>query len=215
MSVADRIKAARKRARLTQPQLAALVGVSKGAVGQWESGSTEPNGKNLTMLSAILGVTAEHITSGAPDTAVNNTSPAEIKGWIPLISYVQAGEWAEAIDLYEPGFAEQVLPTTVPHSMSTFALRVEGDSMTKPEGVRGPSFPDGMIIYVDPERVAEKGDFVVAKHNGNQKVTFKQLATEEGRPVLMPLNPDRKQYPVIRDEFEIIGRVIDASWGGL
>lgn len=46
-------------------------------------------------------------------------------------------------------------------------------------------------------------------------MTFKQLATEEGRPVLMPLNPDRKQYAVIRNEFTIIGRVIDASWGGL
>lgn len=145
----------------------------------------------------------------------DNTSPAVIEGYVPLISYVQAGEWAEAIDLYEPGFAEQVRATTVPHSMSTFALRVDGDSMTLPAGVQGKSFPHGMIIFVDPERDADIGDYVVAKHNGDGQVTFKRLMTEEGRPVLVPLNPDRVAYPVLRDEFDIIGRVIDASWGGL
>jgi len=148
------------------------------------------------------------------DDGRSNTTPANIQGWIPLISYVQAGEWSEAIDLYEPGYGEKVMPTTVPHSNSTFALRVEGRSMTLPEGVTGISFPHGMIIYVDPEMEARSGDFVVARH-GENHVTFKKLMMEEGRPVLMPLNPDSKQYPVIRCEFEIIGKVIDGSWGGI
>lgn len=150
-----------------------------------------------------------------PPQPGDNVSSARIEGYVPLISYVQAGEWAEAIDLYEPGYAEQVRATTVPHSMATFALQVEGDSMTLPAGVPGKSFPPGMIIFVDPEREAEVGDFVVARHNGNSKVTFKRLVQEEGRPILVPLNPDRATYPIIRDEFTVIGRVIDASWGGL
>lgn len=145
----------------------------------------------------------------------DNVAPTAIEGWVPLISYVQAGEWVEAIDLYEPGYGEQVRATTVPHSESTFALRVEGDSMTLPAGVPGRSFPGGMIIFVDPQRTPELGDYVVARHNGDGKVTFKRLMSEEGRPVLAPVNPDRASYPIIRDEFTVIGRVIDASWGGL
>ncbi|GAB3099818.1 LexA family transcriptional regulator [Pseudomaricurvus hydrocarbonicus] len=144
-----------------------------------------------------------------------NTAPSpQIKGYIPLISWVQAGSWAEAIDLYQPGDAESVHPTTINHGIHTFALRVDGDSMTAPTGAAGHSFPHGMIIYIDPDQEASPGDYVVARHNGHGHVTFKQYGTEEGRPVLKPLNTNG-QYPIIRDEFQIIGKVIDASWGGL
>lgn len=145
----------------------------------------------------------------------NNVVPTDIKGYIPLISWVQAGQWEEAIDLYEPGYAEQVLPTTVPHSLRTFALRVDGDSMTAAPGAPI-SFPHGMIIYVDPEKRGDvtTGSFVVARQKGANMVTFKQLGSEEGRPVLKPLNTNG-QHPIIRDEFEVLGKVIDASWGGL
>lgn len=144
-----------------------------------------------------------------------NVTPVEIRGYIPLISWIRAGEWDDTVDPYEIGDCEKVCPTTVPHSMATFALRVDGDSMTAPIGARR-SFPHGMIIYVDPEKkTPNNGDFVVARKLGTQTATFKQLTTDEGRPVLKPLNPDRSAYPIIRDEFEIIGKVIDASWGGL
>lgn len=146
---------------------------------------------------------------------VNTGAEVTVRGWIPLISWVQAGEWSEAIDIYEPGYAEETFPTAVNHSKTTFALRVEGDSMTLPEGVQGRSFPHGMIIYVDPERDSEIGDFVVARLPTTGHATFKKFGREEGRSVLVPQNPDRSQYPVIRDEFELIGRVIDAGWGGL
>jgi len=170
--------------------------------------------KNLGLRRFALDVgPGQHAFSEA-DGGYENTSRIGIRGWIPLISYVQAGEWGEAIDIYEPGFSEKVSPTTVPHSNKTFALQVEGDSMTLPSGVQGRSFPPGMIIYIDPERESMPGDYVVAKHNGNSRVTFKRLMIEEGRPILVPLNPDRGTHPVIRDEFEVIGRVIDASWGG-
>jgi len=158
---------------------------------------------------------AREITGDTLLADSNVSEPIPIRGWIPLISYIQAGEWSEAIDLYEPGYAERISPTTVPHSRVTFALRVEGGSMTLPAGIEGRSFPPGMIIYIDPEREAAPRDYVVARCFGDNRATFKQLMLEEGRPVLVPLNPNREIYPIIRGEFEILGRVIDASWGGL
>lgn len=173
--------------------------------------------KNLVHFSKafnwdLAGLYEGDIRPGKPESKYF-PEQITIRGWIPLISYIQAGAWSETIDIYEPGYAERVLPTAAPHSKFTFALRVEGWSMTLPVGIPGNSFPPGMIIYVDPERECRPKDLVVARFKGD--ATFKQLILDEGRPVLMPLNPDRKEYPIIRDEFELIGKVIDASLGGL
>ncbi|WP_158413409.1 LexA family protein [Haliea salexigens] len=217
----DRIRKRMDELGMSQGELAELMGVSQPMIAKYLNGAKT---KKLLEMADALQCTPEYLQDGRnppqavfdkSGTNVTNIRKTNIKGWIPLISYVQAGQWSEAIDLYDPGYAESVVPTTVPHSKHTFALRVDGPSMTLPDGVNGHSFPAGMVIYVDPEKPAQSGDYVVAKHSGNGHVTFKRLLSEEGRPVLVPLNPDRSAFPVIRDEFEIIGRVIDASWGGL
>lgn len=231
----DRLNEALKETGKSQADLVRGTGVSAATVSQWCAGIIKSiKATNADAICAVLGINAGWLLNGKgammgknPTKGLDSTnpvgdvqgeyqdlSPLTIKGWVPLISYVQAGSWSEAIDLYEPGYAERVSPTVIPHSKSTFALRVEGRSMTLPEGVSGLSFPHGMVVYVDPEMPCPDGSYVVARYDGN-KATFKRLIHEEGRPILVPLNPDRSEYPVIRDEFEIIGRVFDASWGGV
>lgn len=221
----DRLAIAIKESPFSQTDLARIVKVSNPTVSDWVKGKTkEMKRENVSPVCRTLDITEKWLFEGkgpmrpggqdSVREVHGNYSAADIRGWVPLISYVQAGQWSEAMDIYEPGYGEKLSPTTVPHSKSTFALRVEGRSMTRPEGAHGPSFPHGMIIYVDPERDCAPGDYVIARFNDNH-ATFKQLSLEEGRPVLVPLNPDSKQYPVIRDEFEIIGRVIDGAWGGI
>lgn len=57
MELKQRIKTARKAARLTQEQLAARVGVSRPAVVQWESGDTKAlDGVNLVRTAIVTGV---------------------------------------------------------------------------------------------------------------------------------------------------------------
>lgn len=215
----------RSELKITQQDVANEIGgITQGAISHYLNGKNPLNLKIASVFSRLLGVpiskfsfrlAKEKESLGIVDAVSNIQEEVMIQGWLPLISWVQAGEWSEAIDLYEPGYSERVVPTSIKHSNKSFALRVEGDSMTLPEGIQGRSFPHGMIIYVDPERDCNDGDFVVARLLSTYLATFKRLAREEGRPVLMPQNPDRKQYPIIRDEFELIGRVIDASWGGL
>ncbi len=134
----------------------------------------------------------------------DNVSPGpDTKGLVPLISGIQAGEWAEAIDLFEPYDAEALYPCPAPHGPHTYCLRVEGDSMTSPVGR---SYPEGALIYVDPDQnCCAPGDRVVAKRSGENGVTFKQLAKDGDRLYLKPLNP---HHPPIFDEFKIIGKVI-------
>jgi len=140
----------------------------------------------------------------------SNVSTASFQGgMIPEISFVQAGQWGEAADPFQPGDAER-WHLRVEGGENTFVLRVDGDSMTAPMGF-SPSFPDGIRIHVDPDqRNPENGEFVVAKRLGTDDVTFKQFKIGEGgRPYLSPLNPEHKP---IYDEFRVIGIVVFAGF---
>jgi len=133
----------------------------------------------------------------------NVSSGPDIKRQIPLISFVQAGEWSEAVDIYEPGYAERWLPFLKTNGDKTFALRVFGDSMTAPYGK---SYPEGCIVFVDPERRGPtSGDRVIAKMEGTNQVTFKVFVEDAGKRWLKPLNP---QHPPILEPFRIVGTVI-------
>jgi SOS-response transcriptional repressor LexA len=117
------------------------------------------------------------------DNGQSNVMPGpEIRGRVPLISWVQAGVWMEIVDNFVPGDAEEWIATTYHSKAGTFALRVQGDSME-------PRFPEGCIIIVEPEEDALHGKFVVAKRPGENSATFKQLVVDGGQCYLKPLNP--------------------------
>ncbi len=127
-----------------------------------------------------------------------------LDGKVPLISWVQAGAWAEAIDTLHPGEAEAWLPCPVSHGPRSFALRVAGDSMTAPYGK---SYPEGSVVYVDPEQTGgvTTGDRVIAQMPGENAVTFKSFVEDAGRRYLKPLNT---AYPLITEPFRLLGKVI-------
>lgn len=129
----------------------------------------------------------------------------EFNGSIPLISYVEAGPFCEAIDNFEPGDAEEWLPKPPNTGARSFALTVSGDSMTSPVAGQ-PSFPEGGIIIIDPEAEAKIGDFVIAKDTGKNEATFKKLVQDSGVLYLKPINPQYAMIEVTQD-IKICGRV--------
>jgi len=140
--------------------------------------------------------------------ADRNVHPArDLQREVPLISWVQAGDWNNLVDTFQPGHAERWIATYAKVSKHAFALRVLGDSMTNPHGA--PSFPEGTIIIVDPERSAQPGKFVVVRQKSDTECTFKQLVRGAGAHYLKPLNP---RYPVLEmlPDAVISGVVIQA-----
>lgn len=130
-----------------------------------------------------------------------------IRGYVPLISSVQAGSWTEIAEVMEINDAEDWLPCPVKHGRNTFCLRVEGESMKNP-GFK-PSYDPGDIIFVDPDRCAQPGDRVVVKLDDQLQATFKQYVEEDGRKLLKALNPDwRPRYIDINGNASICGVVI-------
>lgn len=188
-------------------------GLTKGTVSQWVNGQGKPKAGNIVKLARVLRCTPEWLMFGA---TANAPAPAaeesvsegpETRGLVPVISWVMAGTWHEAEE-HTISADTEFLPCPVTHGWRTYALRVVGDSMTSPSGR---SYPDGMIIYVDPDQTADAGDRVIAKLSGHHgaayDVTFKQLALDGSRYYLRPLNPN---HPPIFDQFAVIGKVIGA-----
>jgi len=69
-TVGARIRAARLARGMTQADLAQVVGVSRSAVAQWE---TERSGQvrgNLTRIASVLGVSVQHLLSGAESSGI-------------------------------------------------------------------------------------------------------------------------------------------------
>lgn len=120
---------------------------------------------------------------------------------VPLISFVQAGDWTEAVEEFSPEEAEEFLPVTSTVGPRTFGLRVVGNSME-------PEFREGEIVIVDPDREAETGSFVVAKIN-HDEATFKQLVKDGGSVYLRPLNSAYPVMDVTGRDLRIVGRVVE------
>jgi len=221
MSTAIRIRTARELANIDQSTLGKKLGVSQQAVQKWEKNGLS-NAKRLTKIAETCGVNFDWLLTGVGNMTQSNIAamPSNVvrlpasnvsaqhqpMSMIPLISLVQAGGWSECIDNFAPGDAEDWLPCPSKHSNATFALRVEGDSMTNPYP-GGKSFPEGTMIFVDPEREVHNGDCVVAKLTDVNEATFKMLAEDSGVKYLKPINP---QYPTlaINGNCRIVGKVI-------
>ena len=56
-----KIKEMRKRSGMTQKEVAQQIGVTQGAVWQWESGMLMPTAVNLQKLAATLNCTVDEL----------------------------------------------------------------------------------------------------------------------------------------------------------
>lgn len=201
MSTNEWVRAARNHANLTQDGLAAKMEMSKGNVSGWENGRHKPSFEQMKRISALTGFPL-------PLDGLVNTEPAPMGvRKIPVISAIQAGMWAEIVDQFQPGDADDWLTTDLELSSSAFALTIRGDSML-------PEFNPGDRVIIDPDVSPHPGDFVAAK-NGEQEATFKKYrprgmdATGNMVFELIPLNDD---YPTLRsdvDHIRIVGTMVE------
>jgi SOS-response transcriptional repressor LexA len=173
-----------------------------------------PSPWNIEKIADTTGYSKDWIWCGKGDrlqkddkshpkinTQGNITEGPRVTRSVPLISFVQAGDWTEAVEEFSPEDAEEFLPVTSSVGPRTFGLRVVGNSME-------PEFWAGEIVIVDPDRDAETGSFVVAKIN-HDEATFKQLIKDGGSVFLRPLNNAYPVMDVTGRDLRIVGRVVE------
>lgn len=73
MTINERILALRRAAGLSQEALAEQVGVSRQAIGKWESGASLPGLDNLQELARALGVSCDELLTGK-ESGTENTA---------------------------------------------------------------------------------------------------------------------------------------------
>ena len=127
---------------------------------------------------------------------------------IPLVSWLRAGEWCAANAPFPPGYADEWLSCPARCSAQSYALKVQGDSMTSPYPGQQ-SFTEGMVIYIDPERTVVNGSKVIATLLDSNQVTFKVYREDGGKKWLMPINPAYERIEFV-EGMHICGVVIGA-----
>lgn len=225
--IAKNIIAARENKGLNQSELARLLNITPQAVQKWEQGKSIPKGKRLEALASALDVPVTELFKMkiTPVTEEEKARQQEKRdkesarfmqsmnialraGKVPLISWVKAGEFDEAIDIFHPGFADEWIPIYDKKvGVKTFALKVVGDSMTSSSNSH-PSFNPGDIIICDPDAGVNAGDFVIAKDQLTQEATFKKLTCDAGRWFLTPINEKYQAISIDREELMIIAKVV-------
>jgi SOS-response transcriptional repressor LexA len=186
----------------TQGALAKRSGVAQSTIGRIIRGEVDPRSSILVSLAGAFGMSIAEFAL----MAQGDERPDPVGGprRIPLIAMVRAGAFAEFVDNYPPGDAEDWLNCPRPCGPGTVALRVRGPSMA-------PLYQDGEIIFVDPGLAAGHGKDVVMRSDVRNEVTFKRLVIEsERRQYLIPLNP---QWPQQMIEIPPDGRIVGVVVG--
>ena len=156
----------------SQEQLARKIGISQGAVSQWEKGKTTPDTLTLMELAKIFEVSFDTLTEEAPVRDLD--SVRVIRSAIPIIGDIACGSPILAEENRE-GYAD--LPEGV---RADFALRCKGDSMV-------PTFLDGDLVLIRQQPEVENGQIAAVAIDG--EVTLKHVYRNQDGLMLTAENP--------------------------
>ncbi len=76
MDLASRIQQLRKEAGFSQEALAEMLGISRQALGKWESGASLPTLENLTQLAKIFHLSIDELITGQHEPKNGEDNPA-------------------------------------------------------------------------------------------------------------------------------------------
>jgi transcriptional regulator with XRE-family HTH domain len=146
MSIGERIRLARKTRELSQRHIAALVGITPGAVSQWESDETVPNVERLGLLARVLGVEIGWLVAGTGVTLLEQPTrlgespvhPVRVIGSLRGDDWDQVSDWPpnQQFDIIVPIDSRFI-------GMAAVALRIRGSSSFS-------LYPDGTFLIFVP-----------------------------------------------------------------
>lgn len=211
-------EAKKKSLGITQQDIADALEITQGAVGHYLNGRNALNLSSALTFARILQVPvsefspslANEVDQGSIvklDKNVSYAGPYQPNSRYPMLSWVSAGAWEEAMEPYTIDEISEWYDSDVPVQGKGFWLRVEGDSMTAPTGQ---SIPEGHIVLVDTGRDPKNGSLVIAKMTDANEATFKKLIIDGGQRYLKGLNPAWPMTP-INGNCKIIGVVVEAK----
>ena len=210
LNLGEKIKEWRLAEKLSVPQFADQVGTSRQNIENLEQGDVD-NPRYMAKLAKALQISVDELLDlrrpipsprgsdgdeGSPLTADarNRYKIVQTTNEVRTVPILNAPPTPQSGTLGEPQQAYGYGITNAAIGDNGYALKVKGSSMLNPHG--SPSFPEGCLIFVNPDLTARPGSFVVVKLDGDDGFTFKRLTIDAGNRYLESLNPRFEILPM-------------------
>lgn len=165
----NRIRALRKKAGLTQQQLAEKIGVTNGAISLWELDRNSIGGTSAMQMAKLFDVSVAYLL-GQDDTFSGNEIHKSSGVRIPVVGAIRAGIPITAIEEVEDW---EEIPDAMARTGDYIALRVRGASME-------PKIFDGDVAIIRRQETVENGQIAAVLINGDEATIKKVKRTPEG-----------------------------------
>lgn len=203
----ERIKQLRTKRSLSQDQLASMLGISRSAIGMYETGQREPDFEICEAIADIFNVDMDYLI-GRSDVE-RKTAPNIPDGFEPLPEMVKV-PLIGSIACGTPILAEENIESYIgiPAAWKAdFALTCHGDSMA-------PMICDGDVVCIRKQAQVETGE-VAAVRIGDE-ATLKRFYRYPDYITLRPENPEYE--PIIKigsamNEVQIEGKAVGLCRG--
>lgn len=193
MEYGEKLKLARLDKKMSQQELADVLGTTKSTVSRWERSMTEPGIETIKEVSKILEKPIVYFMSDSWVGEMRHVGGD--KAYIPVIGEIACGAPILATQNVER--YKEVLKDGLPDG-ELFYLVARGDSM-EPRIFDG----DDVLIRVQPD--VEDGEIAAVQVDNDNRATLKKVQHVGDNVVLTPLNTD---YQTIILNEENPGRII-------
>lgn len=194
----DRLKYLREQKKLSQLELAKLLGVDRTMIGKYELKNNQPRKDVLEKMVEIFNVEPSYLMGF--DTVTDDKKGVKI----PVLGRVVAGIPIEAVTEI---LDYEEISEEMARNGEYFALKIKGDSMA-------PRIKEGDVVIVRKQDTVENKEVAIVLVNGNE-ATIKEVQFSQFGLTLVGWNMAEYQphfYPI--DEVEnrpvkIIGKVVE------
>lgn len=201
MTLPEKIKQARKKAGLSQKELAEKLNMNLRTYGSYERGERDVSTAVLLKLCKALNISSDYLLGRKEPIESNITIlPQKNVRMIPVYESVSAGFGAYADD-YVVGYMPLYI-LNEEEAENTMCIIVTGDSMY-------PKIENGDKIQVLRQDWAENGQVVVALID-NENGVVKKIEYSKDKITLISFNPEYKPREFIgaeRERVKILGVV--------
>ena len=190
----------RKRNGLSQQALSEKLGITRSAIGMYETGKREPDLETLEAFADFYNVDMNTLTGrGEAPGLPANVFPLQPMARVPLMGRIACGE---------PILAEENIEEYVDqprHIQADFALECKGDSMV------GAGIRSGDVVYIRSQPEVENGQIAAVLVDGDE-ATLKRFYFD-GRVVqLVAENPQYTPMVFVGEDISkrlrVIGRAV-------
>lgn len=190
--MASRLKKFRDDKKISQRELSRLTGIEQATLSRIEKGEMSLISPHVEKISKALGIPISKLLG-----ITSNISPAQVGSKrVPILTYEQAASFKSAREFVEEDEVRDFVPIDLPHSVNTFALRIEDDSME-------PTYSIGDVIVVDPDiNPIKPGDYVFAIDDEDNCIfrRYRDLGINEEGNKVFELIPINKMFPPVRSD---------------